>query len=373
MTTAVSSSPEEMAVSFARVLRGVGLQVPLDSVLTFVHALNVVSLESRSDVFWAGRSTLVRRPEDHQLFDRAFAVFWEHRSSDAVAEDLPPRKISLLIDDETETDPHAGDYDSNPAIHLRFSASEALRKKDFAQYDDSELAEAQRLMQALRFAGPPRRSLRLTNAKRNGPRHDLRRTVRASISHGGEPMQLHWKEPSDRLRRIVVLLDISGSMEPYARALLRFMHAAVAGRQRVEAFAFSTRLTRLTKELRSRDPDKAIKRAAEQVPDWSGGTRLGESLRKFNDTWGVRGMARGAIVIVLSDGWDRGNPELLGEQMKRLQRVSHRLIWVNPLKVTPGYAPLAKGMAAALPYIDEFVEGHSLEAMERLTRVISAD
>jgi uncharacterized protein with von Willebrand factor type A (vWA) domain len=153
MTTAVSSSPEEMAVSFARVLRGVGLQVPLDSVLTFVNALNVVSLDSRSDVFWAGRSTLVRRPEDHQLFDRAFAVFWEHRSSDDATEELPPRKISLLIDDETETDPHAGDYDSNPSIHLRFSASEALRKKDFAQYDDSELAEAQRLMQALRFAG----------------------------------------------------------------------------------------------------------------------------------------------------------------------------------------------------------------------------
>ena len=373
MTTAIASSPEEMAVSFARILRGVGLQVPLDSVLTFVNALDVVSLESRSDVFWAGRSTLVRRPEDHQLFDRAFAVFWEHRTSGEAAEELPPQKISLLIDDENEDDQGAGEYDPNPAIHLRFSASEALRKKDFAQYDDAELAEAQRLMQALRFAGPPRRSLRLTTAKRNGSRHDLRRTVRASISNGGEPMQLHWKQPSDRLRRIVVLLDISGSMEPYARALLRFMHAAVAGRQRVEAFAFSTRLTRLTKELRSRDPDKAIKRAAEQVPDWSGGTRLGESLRKFNDTWGVRGMARGAIVIVLSDGWDRGNPELLGEQMKRLQRVSHRLIWVNPLKVTPGYAPLAKGMAAALPYIDEFVEGHSLEAMERLTRVISAD
>ncbi|MEI7972254.1 MAG: VWA domain-containing protein, partial [Actinomycetota bacterium] len=263
MTTAIASSPEEMAVSFARILRGVGLQVPLDSVLTFVNALDVVSLDSRSDVFWAGRSTLVRRPEDHQLFDRAFAVFWEHRTSGETDDELPPRKVSLLIDDETESDPNAGEYDSNPSIHLRFSASEALRKKDFAQYDDTELAEAQRLMQALRFAGPPRRSLRLTTAKRNGSRHDLRRTVRASISNGGEPMRLHWKEPSDRLRRIVVLLDISGSMEPYARALLRFMHAAVAGRQRVEAFAFGTRLTRLTKELRSRDPDKAIKRAAE--------------------------------------------------------------------------------------------------------------
>ena len=373
MTATVASSPEEIAVSFARILRGVGLQVPLDSVLTFVNALDVVSLESRNDVFWAGRTTLVRRPEDHQLFDKAFAVFWEQRSSGIATDDVAPQKISLLIDDETQTDQNVGDYDSNPAIHLRFSSAEALRKKDFAQYDDAELAEAQRLMQALRFAGPPRKSLRLTSAKRAGTRHDLRRTVRASISHGGEPMQLHWRKPSDRLRRIVVLLDISGSMEPYARALLRFIHAAVAGCQRVEAFAFSTRLTRLTKELRSRDPDKAIKRAAEQVPDWSGGTRLGESLRKFNDTWGVRGMARGAMVIVLSDGWDRGNPELLGEQMQRLQRVSHKLIWVNPLKVTPGYAPLAKGMAAALPFIDEFVEGHSLDAMERLTRVISAD
>jgi uncharacterized protein with von Willebrand factor type A (vWA) domain len=162
-------------------------------------------------------------------------------------------------------------------------------------------------------------------------------------------------------------------MEPYARALLRFMHAAVVGRQRVEAFTFGTRLTRLTKELNSRDPDKALTRAAAQVPDWSGGTRLGESLRRFNATWGVRGMARGAIVVVLSDGWDRGDPEVLAEQMQRLQRVAFRVVWVNPLKVTPGYAPLARGMAAALPYVDDFVEGHSLQALEQLTRVISRD
>lgn len=373
MTSALASSPEEIAVSFARVLRGVGLLVPLDSVLTFVHALDIVALDNRSDVYWSARTTLIRRPEDQPIFDRAFAVFWDQRYSDASAEDQPPQLITLLIDDESGDDQSAGEFDTNPAVHLRFSAAESLRTKDFAQYDDSELAQAQQMMQALRFAGPPRSSLRLTSAKRIGSRHDIRTTVRASLRHGGEPMRLHWKQPTDRLRRIVVLLDISGSMEPYARALLRFMHAAVAGRQRVEAFAFSTRLTRLTKELRSRDPDKAIARAAQQVPDWSGGTRLGESLRKFNDTWGVRGMARGAIVIVLSDGWDRGNPELLAEQMQRLQRVSHRLIWVNPLKVTPGYAPLARGMAAALPYIDNFVEGHSIEAMERLTRVISAD
>jgi uncharacterized protein with von Willebrand factor type A (vWA) domain len=170
---------------------------------------------------------------------------------------------------------------------------------------------------------------------------------------------------------LVLLLDVSGSMEPYARALLRFVHAAVAGRQRVEAFALGTRLTRMTRELGSRDPDQAISRAAASVVDWSGGTRLGEGLRRFNDDWGVRGMARGAIVVILSDGWDRGEPELLAEQMARLARIAERIVWVNPLKVTPGYAPLARGMAAALPYVDDFVEGHSIAALEELARVIA--
>src|SRR5215210_2694366 len=154
--------------------------------------------------------------------------------------------------------------------------------------------------------------------------------------------------------------------------MLRFVHAAVAGRQRVEAFALGTRLTRLTRELPSRDPDRALRRASERVPDWSGGTRLGECLRRFNDEWGVRGMARNSIVVILSDWWDRGDPEARAEQMRRLQRITYRTIWVNPLKVTPGYAPLARGMAAALPYVDDFVEGHSVDAMEQLARVISA-
>ena len=160
-------------------------------------------------------------------------------------------------------------------------------------------------------------------------------------------------------------------MEPYARALIRFVHAAVAGRQKVEAFALGTRLTRLTRELSSRDPDEALRRSARRVSDYGGGTRLGDGLRVFNDEWGQRGMARGAIVVVLSDGWDRGDPEVLGEQMQRLHRVAHKVIWVNPLKVTPGYAPLARGMAAALPHIDAFVEGHSLEAIERLAAEIA--
>jgi uncharacterized protein with von Willebrand factor type A (vWA) domain len=173
------------------------------------------------------------------------------------------------------------------------------------------------------------------------------------------------------LRRLVLLLDVSGSMEPYARALVRFTHAAVVGRQRVEVFALGTRLTRITRELSSRDPDVALARAAQRVVDWSGGTRLGEGLRRFNDEWGVRGMARGSVVVILSDGWDRGSPELLAEQMERLHRVAFRVVWVNPLKVTPGYAPLARGMAAALPHVDEFVEGHSVAALEQLAAVIA--
>jgi hypothetical protein len=368
------TSAESIAISFARVLRGAGITAPLDSVLTFIQALEIVSLEHRDNVYWAGRATLVRKPEDHAVFDRAFAVFWERRMAGDQTGQEPPQKITLLIDDEDDgSDKQAEAVDDNPTSTLRFSATETLRQKDFASYDDEELHESQRLMQQLRLAGPPRTSLRLRNSRRRGARHDLRRTVRASLANGGEPIQLLWREPGEKQRRLVVLLDISGSMEPYARALLRFMHAAVVGRQRVEAFAFGTRLTRLTKELANRNPDKALQRAAAQVPDWSGGTRLGESMKKFNDTWGVRGMARGAIVVVLSDGWDRGEPEVLAEQMKRLQRVAHRVVWVNPLKVTPGYAPLARGMAAALPYIDEFVEGHSMAALEQLTRVISHD
>jgi uncharacterized protein with von Willebrand factor type A (vWA) domain len=207
-------------------------------------------------------------------------------------------------------------------------------------------------------------------SSRQGARPDLRETIRSSLRSGGEPIRRHWQENDERLRRLVLILDVSGSMEPYARALLRFVQAAVAGRQKVEAFAVGTRLTRITRELGSRDPDKALQLAATRVVDWSGGTRLGECLRHFNDQWGVRGMARGAIVVILSDGWDRGDPVVLAEQMKRLQRVSHRTIWVNPLKVSPGYAPLARGMAAALPFVDNFVEGHSVEAMEELTQVI---
>ena len=365
---------ERMAVTFARVLRGAGLRVPMGSVLTFVDALGQVGVDNRESVYWAGRATLVRRPEDIDLFDRSFAIFWMAAAAGLVEEAAREEiHITLAIDDDSDEgddDQGTSEPDDDPTIVLRFSAMEVLRNKDFAAYSSEELRLAQELMTQLRFIGPPRHSFRYSRS-RHGRRPDLPATVRASLRAGGEPIRRHWREPGERLRRLVVLLDISGSMEPYARAMLRFVHAAVSGRQRVEAFAIGTRLTRMTKELHSRDPDTALAAASTRVHDWSGGTRLGDCLRTFNDQWGVRGMARGAIVVILSDGWDRGDPQVLADQMQRLQRITYQTVWVNPLKVTPGYAPLARGMAAALPFVDDFVEGHSLAAMQELARVIA--
>jgi uncharacterized protein len=364
----------EIAVAFSRVLRGAGLNVPTSSTIAFGEAIACTGIDDRDTTFWAGRATLVRRPEDHELFDTAFAVFWEHAQADDLAAlDEEPIDITLAIDadDDAQQHPDTAEASDDPTIELRFSTTEVLRHKDFAEYTPHELVEAQQLMSRMRFVGSKRRSLRLAASEARSDTPDLRRTVRAAMRAGGEPMRRHYRTHTTRHRRLVLLLDVSGSMEPYARALIRFVHAAVAGRQKVEAFALGTRLTRLTRELSSRDPDEALRRATVRVLDYGGGTRLGEGLRVFNDEWGQRGMARGAIVVILSDGWDRGDPQVLGEQMARLNRVAHKVVWVNPLKVTPGYAPLARGMAAALPHVDAFVEGHSIEAMEHLARVIN--
>jgi uncharacterized protein with von Willebrand factor type A (vWA) domain len=364
----------EIAVAFSRVLRGAGLNVPTSSTIAFGEAIACTGIGHRDTTYWAGRATLVRRPEDRELYDRAFAVFWEHAVAGDVEEiDEEPLEITLAIDtgDDGGEHPPEAPLSDDPTVELRFSATEVLRHKDFADYTTDELIEAQALMSRLRFAGSPRRSLRLISAETRSDTPDLRRTVRAAMRAGGEPMRRHYRTRTTRHRRLVLLLDVSGSMEPYARALIRFVHAAVAGRQKVEAFALGTRLTRLTRELSSRDPDEALRRATTRVLDYGGGTRLGEGLRVFNDEWGQRGMARGAIVVILSDGWDRGDPEVLAEQMTRLHRVAYKVVWVNPLKVTPGYAPLARGMAAALPHVDAFVEGHSIDAMEHLARVIN--
>lgn len=360
-----------VSVCFANVLRGLGVDTPVSAVVSFTEALGAVGVLRRTDVYWAGRATLVRRPEDIEAYDQAFAAFFESSfGSDGGAPASEP--VTLAVDSDDGDEAAGGDRSpEGELVELRYSIAEVLRHRDFAEYSADELDEARRWMSTLRVTGSPRRSRRLTPTRERTRRPDLRRTVRAAVRTRGDPIERHFRRPATKYRRIVVLLDISGSMEPYARALLRFVHAAVAGRRRVEAFTLGTRLTRVTRELSSHDPDLALQRAAEAVADWSGGTRLGEGLEAFNRQWGVRGLARGADVVVLSDGWDRGDPDALAEQMQRLARVAHRLIWVNPLKVSPGYAPLARGMAAALPYVDEFVEGHSLDALERLVKVLN--
>ncbi len=368
------TAPERIVVAFARVLRGAGLEVPVGATLTFARALGCVGLASRSGVYWTGRSTMLNRPEDIAAFDRAFAVFWDRRQAAADDIELPPEEVVLALDVPAADDAVGPDDEVGvdaPVVTLRWTAREILRHRDFALYTAAEFVEARRLMSDLRLVGAARRSRRRkrSRARRGAP--DLRRTVRRSMRAGGEPVERAFLTAGERTRRLVLLLDVSGSMEPYARAFVRFLHAAVVSRSRVEAFALGTRLTRVTRELTSRDPDAAVLAAARRVVDWSGGTRLGEGVRRFNDEWGIRGLARGAVVVIFSDGWDRGEPEVLAEQMARLGRVAYRIVWVNPLKASPGYAPLAGGMAAALPYVDEFVEGHSLAALERLAWLIS--
>lgn len=363
-----------VAVAFCRVLRGAGLDVPVGSAVVFAQALAAVGLGRRDHVYWAGRATLVRRSQDLPAYDRAFASFFLGRQSGPL---VPVVSVPItLATDEPEDEDADGSDETGPeqpglVLNVRYSPTEVLRTKDFAACSDEELAEAYQAMEAVRVQGALRRSRRPSPSRRQGRRPDLRRTVRYALRAGGEPMRRAWLTPGTRPRRVVLLCDVSGSMEPYARALLRFLHVAVVGRGRVEAFTLGTRLTRITRELAHHDPDAALARAAGAVPDWSGGTRLGEGLKAFNDRFGVRGLARGAVVVILSDGWDRGDPSVLATEMARLSRVAHRVIWVNPLKATPGYAPLTRGMAAALPYVDHFVEGHSLASLETLTEVMA--
>jgi uncharacterized protein len=371
----ILDAPERIAVAFARVLRGAGLDVALGATLMFTEALGCIGLGDRSGVYWAASATLVNRPEDFGVFDRAFDVFWNRMAgSDAELDELPPEEVVIALDLPDTGDPTNEGIDEAvdaPVVTLRWSAREVLRHRDFALYTPAEFVEARRLMNDLRLVGAAQTSRRRTPSRTPRGMPDLRRTVRRSLRAGGEPIQRAFVTQGERTRRLVLLLDVSGSMEPYARAFLRFVHAAVVSRARVEAFALGTRLTRVTRELTSRDPDAAIDAAARRVADWSGGTRLGDGIHRFNDEWGVRGLARGAVVVIFSDGWDRGDTGVLAEQMARLARVAHRIVWVNPLKASPGYAPLAQGMAAALPYVDDFVEGHSLAALEELTRVIA--
>lgn len=368
----VSDGADRLAVIFARRLRAEGMTVPTGSVALFVEALNAVDPLDGDNVYWAARVVLVKRPEDIDAFDRSFASFWLGRPGNSPPAAVAVEERAGVGCPERTADTLTAEPPSAATAVLRYSPVEVLRSKDFGDYTAADFAEAQQLMARLRATASMRRSRRRRPARwRRDHAPDIRATVRRALRTGGEPIRRAWYAPSLQPRRLVLLCDVSGSMDLYSRALLRFMHVAVAGRRRVEAFAMGTRLTRLTRELSSRDPDQALKRAGVAVADWSGGTRLGDSLRAYNDGWGMRGMSRGAVVVILSDGWERGDPTVIADQMARLSRVAYRVVWVNPLKASPGYAPLARGMAAALPYIDELVDGHNLNALEELVEIVS--
>ena len=277
---------DRLATAFATTLRRMGVPVATGDVVSFVEALGQLGIDERSAVYWAGRTTLVRSPEHRSAYDNAFAAFWLQRELIRTSREAEPVVLALddeVAADEPEAEEGADDHDEGRTVSVRYSPTEVLRHKDFASYTNSEFDEARKLMADLRLGGALRRSHRLRRTRRRTRHPDLRRTVHRSLKLHGEPVHRAFLEPSERPRRVVLLCDVSGSMETYSRALLRFLHAAVVGRGRVEAFALGTRLTRLTRELSSHDPDAALQKAASSVTDWSGGTRLGEVLRRFND------------------------------------------------------------------------------------------
>ncbi|MDQ3892751.1 MAG: VWA domain-containing protein [Actinomycetota bacterium] len=360
----------DAAVAFGRLLRRAGLAAGPDRVAGFVRALEELDVARRDDVYWAGRVTLCSRWEDLEIYDRAFRAFWEDVSRQALK---PPKtRISVSMADDSVQPPKKTverNERGEEAVRLRYSPVDVLRTKDFALYTAEEFAELHKLLADLKLSGALRKSRRLEPAPRG--RHDPRRTLRGAMRTGGEPMRHRFRRARSRPRRVVLLCDISGSMSAYSRALLRFMHAGVISGAPLEAFVLGTRLTRVTRELGTKNPDRALAEASGAVRDWSGGTRLGDTIKEFVDRWGQRGMARGSVVVILSDGWDRGDVDVLAEQMLRLSRLAYKVIWVNPLKAAPRYQPLARGMAAALPHVDEFLSGHNFESLEELARAIA--
>ncbi|KJF17699.1 vWA domain-containing protein [Acidithrix ferrooxidans] len=366
----------EIVVGFGEHLRANEVLADPDSLSLFLRGMELVGIDTRAKVYEVARVTLVKRVEDLAKFDRAFAKFFDGGIFDDDSLFSEPQVhetlfIDIASDEEDQSDETQDIPEDENHVTLRFSAKEILSNKDFAKCTRVELVQLYAMMSMMRFSGSKQRSRRMIRDRRGGLL-DLKGTVSKAISRYGEPIERVYKTNGKRFRRIVFILDISGSMDPYARALLRFVHASVLARSRIEVFTFSTRLTRITRELTWREPDQALNDVSKRVADFSGGTRLGETIGEFNNNYGVRGMARGANVVILSDGWDRGDPDHLGLEMARLHRVARKVIWVNPLKAHEGYAPLARGMAAALPYVDVFVEGHSLNALANLVRVLDA-
>ena len=363
------AEPIRGAVALATALRGAGMPIGPDRVQHFIEALGELDPRDRAHVYWAGRTTLCAHPEHIEHYDRIFAAFFDGRASGMRRVPMMAREVVTPSEPPVRSDGAAEEGNDQPMMVANASTVEVLRRRDVAAMTDQEREQLRRLLARFSLPGAERRTRRWQPNRRGDI--DRMRTVRALLRNGGEVAALRHRSTRTRPRRVVLLVDVSGSMSPYADALLRFAHAAARGRSRTEVFSMGTRLTRLTRELGYRDADTAMAAVAGTIPDWSGGTRLGVQLKAFLDLWGQRGMARGAVVVVLSDGWERDDPELLGEQMARLSRLAHRVIWANPRRARPGFEPLVGGLVAALPHVDAFVNGHSLAALEHLADVVA--
>ena len=358
-------------VTFGRVLREAGLEVGPGRLADALSGLDLVDISRRDDVYWTLRQTLVSRREDLDTFDAAFRA-WFLRAPTAPVFRHSTESTSLRLlrrgPDATrgEGDGEAGD----DRTALGFSPEELLRSRDFADMSPEEFENVGRLIAEIAASRPRRRSRRL-RPHHHGRELDMRRLVRASLRTGGEAVERAFRSRVQVPRKLVVLCDVSGSREASSRALVLFLHALVRSGRGVEAFAFGTRLTRLTRELLGRDPEGALRAASARVTDWSGGTRIGHSLKAFNDEWGRRALTRGAVMVVVSDGWEREDAAMVGHEMARLARQAYAVVWVNPLKGHPDYQPLAAGMRAALPYVDRFLSGHNLASLEELADVLT--
>ncbi|HEX6584177.1 MAG TPA: VWA domain-containing protein [Thermoleophilaceae bacterium] len=378
-----------LAGSFSRRLREAGVPITAERAARFAQALALVKPISRRRLYWTARAVLVSDPAEVPAFDAVFASVFGTRepAPELEADDMdtaPATEPSAASQSRGEADVVGGALSAGPpgpgehqelrdaAVPMAASDEELLRSKRFDALAPGELAQLYGLMARLEVATPRRRTRR-SKRDRRGERMDMRRTLRGSMRTAGDPIRLARRRRRVVPRRVVMLCDISGSMEPYARAYLQFLTCAAGSGPNAEAFVFATRLTRLTRALRSRSPERAIQRAAAAAPDWSSGTRIGDALKAFNDHHGRRGMARGALVVILSDGWERGDPALVAREMERLSRLAYRIVWVNPRVGASGFSPQAGGMAAALPHCDALVSGHSLEALDEVVEAIAAE
>ena len=362
-------------VGFAAELRSAGLAVGSGDVLTYCAAMTPLDPTDLVDLYWAGRATLVTRREHIPVYDEVFKLYFLE-AADPVREVLTLRaRVSteaqaVLEVPATEPGPGADGRQEEASLGLMASDAEVLRHKSFAACTPEELAALRRIMARIRLT-PPKRRTRRTAGARSGRSPDLRRTVRESMRMHGEPAELFWRQRKVRLRPLILVLDVSGSMADYSRNLLQFAYSAKRAAARVEVFCFGTRLTRVTRALANRRPDDALELAAAAVFDWEGGTRIGDSLDAFVRDWGRRGLCRGGIVVICSDGLDRGDPGVLATAMERLARLSHRVVWMNPHKgINPAFRPSTLGMMVAAPHIDLLLSGHDLSSLEELAALL---